>query len=291
MGAGRFEKTKLFLCMLPLIAFYGVMFVTPIVLIFLQSLGLYSLGHTGKPHFTLEYYRKFFELGGTYLHALWFSAWNSGVAALIIGVLSYLLALFFHFIEFKGKKIVTAIYKIPLFIPYLISAFAWWNLLTPGGYVQRFLVWIGAIDEMTQLVNDKFGIGIIVANVWINLPYMVILLVGALKMIDPSVIEASRVLGAGFWKTVKNVIFPLTIPSFIAGSLLVFIGMFGAFSVPFILGGSWPKYMSITIYEDVVDRGEWGIGSVQAVIYMISALLIAYFYTKIMRRGMRGEGA
>lgn len=291
MEAGRFEKTKLFLYMLPLIAFYGVMFVTPIVLIFLQSLGLYSLGHTGKPHFTLEYYRKFFELGGTYLHALWFSAWNSGVAALIIGVLSYLLALFFHFIEFKGKKIVTAIYKIPLFIPYLISAFAWWNLLTPGGYVQRFLVWIGAIDEMTQLVNDKFGIGIIVANVWINLPYMVILLVGALKMIDPSVIEASRVLGAGFWKTVKNVIFPLTIPSFIAGSLLVFIGMFGAFSVPFILGGSWPKYMSITIYEDVVDRGEWGIGSVQAVIYMISALLIAYFYTKIMRRGMRGEGA
>jgi putative spermidine/putrescine transport system permease protein len=290
MEAGKFEKTKLFLYMLPMIVFYGVMFVTPIVLIFLQSLGLYSLGHVGKPHFTLDYYRKFFELGGTYLHALWFSTWNSGLAALIIGVLSYLLALFFHFMEFKGKKVVTAIYKIPLFIPYLISAFAWWTLLTPGGYVQRFLVWLGVINDMTQLVNDKYGVGIIVANVWINLPYMVILLVGALKMIDPSVIEASRILGAGFWKTVKNVIFPLTIPSFIAGSLLVFIGMFGAFSVQFILGGSWPKYMSITIYEDVVDRGEWGIGSVQAVVYMISALLIAYFYTKVMR-GMRGEKA
>ncbi len=275
--------------MLPLIGFYSVMFITPIVLIFLQSLGLYSLGHMGETHFTLEYYKKFFELGGTYMHALWFSTWNSAIAALIIAVLAYLMALFFHFIEFKGKKIVTAIYKIPLFIPYLISAFAWWTLLTPGGYIQRFLAWLGIIGETTQLVNDKFGIGIIVANVWINLPYMVVLLVGALKMIDPSIIEASRTLGAGFWSTVKNVIFPLTIPSFIAGSLLVFIGMFGAFSVPFILGGSWPKYMSITIYEDVVDRGEWGVGSVQAVVYMIAAVLIAYFYTKIMR-GMKGGG-
>lgn len=286
----RIGKFKLFIYMMPLVIFYIVLFITPIVLIFLQSIGLYSLGHIGETKFTLDYYKTFFKLGGTYLHALWFSGWNSGIAALIIGVLAYLIALFLHFVEFKGKKVVTAIYKFPMFIPYLISAFAWWSLLTPGGYIQRFLVWSGLIEEGTPLVNDRFGIGIIVANVWINLPYMAILLIGALKMIDPSLIEASRVLGGSFWKTVRKVIFPLTIPSFIAGSLLVFIGMFGAFSVPFILGGSWPKYMSITIYEDVVDRGKWGIGSVQAVIYMISAILIAYFYTKIMRK-MRGESS
>lgn len=287
------ERTRLGLSikfipyLIPIFLFYGLIFFVPMILIFLQSIGVYSLGHMGKPAFTLEYYKTFFSPESPYLHSLWFSTWNSAIAALIIGVLTYFLALFFHFIEFKGKKIISAVYKIPLFVPYLISAFAWWSLLAPGGYLQRLLSFLGIIGPNTQLINDPHGIGIIVANVWIHLPYMVLLLLGALKMIDPSIIEASRVLGAGFWKTVRKVIFPLTIPSFIAGSLLVFISMFGAFSVPFILGGSWPKYMSITIYEDVVDHGEWGIGSVQAIIYMVASLIIAYTYTKLLR-SMRG---
>ena len=273
----------------PIIIFYSFIFIVPLFLVFLQSFGLYNLGEIKSAHFTLDYYKAFVAPGSHYWAALWFSFWNSALAALIIGVLSYLLALFFHFLSFKGKSFVSATYKIPLFVPYLISAFSWWSLLSPGGYIQRILSNMHLISPSTQLINDPSGIGIIVANVWINIPYMILLLIGSLKMIDPSVIEASRTLGAGFWKTVRKVIFPLTIPGFIAGSLLVFMGMFGAFSVPFILGASWPKYMSITIYEDVVDHSQWGVGAVQAVVYMISALAIAYAYTKIVRRMQGGS--
>ncbi len=274
----------------PIIIFYSFIFLIPLTLVMLQSLGLYNLGEIKAVKFTTDYYATFFKAGSPYLESLWFSFWNSALAALIISVISYLLALFFHFISFKGKSFVSATYKIPLFVPYLISAFSWWSLLSPGGYIQRILVGMHVIGSGTQLINDTHGIGIIVANVWINIPYMILLLIGSLKMIDPSVIEASRTLGAGFWQTVRKVIFPLTTPGFIAGTLLVFMGMFGAFSVPFILGASWPKYMSITIYEDVVDHSKWGIGAVQAVIYMLAALAIAYAYTKIIRRIQGGRG-
>lgn len=272
----------------PVVIFYLFIFVFPVTLVLLQSFGLYSLGPSAVPKFTLEYYLKFFDPNGPYLQSLWFSFWNSAVATLTISFISFFLSLFFHFIDFKGKSFVSATYKIPLFIPYLISAFAWWNLLSPGGYVQKLLVMSGIIGENTMLVNDPNGIGIIVANVWMNFPYMVLILVGTLKMIDPSLIEASRTLGCGFWKSVTKVILPLSIPGFLAGSILSFIGMFGAFSVAFILGTSWPQYMSVAIYNDVTQLSQYGMAAVSATVYMVSALIIAFIYTKLISK-FQGE--
>jgi putative spermidine/putrescine transport system permease protein len=282
----KFSVALLYL--LPVVIFYSFIFVLPLILVFLQSFDLYSLGAMKPPQFTLKYYLEFFDLKGPYLESLWFSFWNSALATIIISVISFFLAIFFYFINFKGKSFISATYKIPLFIPYLISAFAWWNLLSPGGYVQRLLSVTGIVNSNTLLVNDPNGIGIIVANVWMNFPYMVLLLVGTLKMIDPTLIEASRTLGSTFWKSVFKIVLPLSMPGFLAGSILSFIGMFGAFSVAFILGASWPQYMSISIYNDVTQFSLYGIASVQSVVYMISAILITYFYTKIISK-IQGE--
>ncbi|BBJ27531.1 ABC transporter permease [Athalassotoga saccharophila] len=282
----KFSVALLYLS--PVIIFYSFIFVLPLILVFLQSFGLYSLGPMKPPKFTLEYYLKFFDLKGPYLESLWFSFWNSALATVIISVISFFLAIFFYFVNFKGKSFVSATYKIPLFIPYLISAFAWWNLLSPGGYAQRLLAATGIVNPNMLLVNDPNGIGIIVANVWMNFPYMVLLITGTLKMIDPTLIEAARTLGSTFWKSIFKIVLPLSMPGFLAGSILSFIGMFGAFSVAFILGASWPQYMSISIYNDVTQFSEYGMASVQSVIYMISAILITYFYTKIIAR-LQGE--
>ncbi|HEU23568.1 MAG: hypothetical protein C0176_01825 [Mesoaciditoga sp.] len=282
----KFSVALLYLS--PVIIFYSFIFVLPLILVFLQSFGLYSLGSTKPPKFTLEYYLKFFDLKGPYLESLWFSFWNSALATVIISIISFFLAIFFYFVNFKGKSFISATYKIPLFIPYLISAFAWWNLLSPGGYVQRLLAAARIVNPNMLLVNDPNGIGIIVANVWMNFPYMVLLIIGTLKMIDPTLIEASRTLGSTFWKSVFKIVLPLSMPGFLAGSILSFIGMFGAFSVAFILGASWPQYMSISIYNDVTQFSQYGMASVQSVVYMISAILITYLYTKIIAK-IQGE--
>ncbi len=272
----------------PLFIFYGVIFAYPLFMTFVRSFGLMPVSPRSPGVFTLKYYAEFFKPGSVYLESLWFSIWNSLIIVMATSVLGYLIALYFFLSDFRGKRTIFALFNSPLFVPYLVAAFMWLEILAPYGYVNGFLMMLGVIDEPLRLIWDPYGIGIIVANVWMNVPFVTTLMLGAFESLDPDLAYAARNLGAGTWTIIRRIYFPLTLPAFIAGTLLVFVGVFGAFSVPFILGGSWPKYLSIVIYEDVIERREWEMGYVSAVVYIVSALVLTYVYTKIVRK-MGGE--
>ncbi len=283
----KMKNITIFLYLLPLFGFYLIVWLYPLILVFLQSLGIpvLSLKPESEVYPTLEFYREFFSTE-RYIVALWFSFWNSLVAVIISIFIGYALALVLFLYEFKGKRIINIIYKLPLFVPYLVAAFMWWILLTPKGFVYEFLVAIGVIQRGTPLVNDPNGIGIIVANTWMHIPYVALISLGSLKLVDPSIVEAARVLGADLKRVLRHIYIPLTMPGILASLQLIFISMFGGFSVAYILGASFPTYMSVTIYEDVAQRYMWSIGSVQAVMYLITALIITYTYSKITRKGL-----
>ncbi len=283
----RMKNITIFLYLLPLFGFYLIVWLYPLILVFLQSFGIpvLSLKPESETYPTLEFYREFFSTE-RYVVALWFSFWNSLVAVVISIFVGYALALVLFLYEFRGKKIISIIYKLPLFVPYLVAAFMWWILLTPKGFVYEFLAGLGIIQRGTPLVNDPNGIGIIIANTWMHIPYVALISLGSLKLVDPSIVEAARVLGADLKRVLRHIYIPLTIPGILASLQLIFISMFGGFSVAYILGASFPTYMSVTIYEDVAQRYMWSIGAVQAVMYLISALIITYTYSKITRKGL-----
>ena len=281
-------RLTIVLFLMPITLFYALVWLYPLVLVFLQSFGVPTL--SGKPEVenypTMEFYREFAS-SSRYLTALWFSFWNSLVAVLVSILVGYLLALVLFLYDFRGKRFISVLYKLPLFVPYLVAAFMWWVLLVPKGYVYEFLKTLGVIGQGAQLVNDPYGIGIIVANTWMHIPFVALVSLGSLKLVDPSLVEAARVLGADMRRVLRHIYIPLTLPGILASLQLIFLSMFGGFSVAYILGASFPTYMSVTIYEDVVQRYLWSIGSVQAVIYLISALVITYTYSKISRKGLR----
>jgi len=280
----KLKKISLALYFAPLFIFYGFIFAYPIFLTFVRSFGLFPVTPKTPSEFTLKYYFEFFQPNSVYIPSLWFSFWNSVVTTFIAAIFGYLVALYFFKANYPGKKTVSALFKSPLFVPYLVGAFMWMEILAAHGYVNGFLKSLGLINQPLRLIWDPYGIGIIIANVWMNVAFMSTLMLGALESLNPDLTYAARNLGAGTWTIVRKIYFPLTLPAFLAGSILIFVGIFGAFSVPFVLGGSWPKYLSVVIYEDVVEHRKWVQGYVSAVIYIISAVILTYVYTILMRR-------
>jgi putative spermidine/putrescine transport system permease protein len=103
-------------------------------------------------------------------------------------------------------------------------------------------------------------------------------------MLDPSYEEAARTLGARTRDVVRRVYLPLTRFGVLSAVLLNFLALFIAFSIPYVLGASWPQFLSVFIYVNAKDQGNWLAGYSTAMIYVCFALVISFFYTRIQVR-------
>jgi len=120
--------------------------------------------------------------------------------------------------------------------------------------------------------------GIVLVYVLTLYPYVLLPTVAGLKALDVSVEEASQNLGASRWRTFRHVIFPIVIPSVLAGALLVFIETLENFGVPFVLAEDRP-ILSVEAYklfvgETTDNPASAGVLGVLLVFCTVLALLI-----------------
>src|SRR5205807_10276542 len=69
-----------------------------------------------------------------------------------------------------------------------------------------------------------------------------------------------------------------------AASLLVFIGVFGAFSIPSLLGAAYPKAIAVVMSNEVLDRANWGLASALGTIVTALSAVLLYVYYRLIRR-------
>ena len=285
------NREKLFFIVLlaPLIIFLIVMVFIPFGIAVLSSLGLTKVVPGLPDKFTLQGYIDFFDPSQPNLQCLWFTIKITFIATLFSTALGYFLALFFKFRSLKLTKTIAIIIKIPLFTPYLITAFMWFTLLFPRGYIgilvkKVFVEYFALVEKPIALISDPFGIGIIACSVWMRFPVAFMIMYGLFGMIDPSLEEAARNLGAKTGTIIRKIYFPLTKYGLLSSITLNFLALFIAFSVPFILGASWPQFLSVLIYVNAKQKGDWLMGYTTSVVYIVISLLISLIYTKSLGR-------
>ena len=165
-------------------------------------------------------------------------------------------------------------------------------LLYPAGYIVNILSLLKdfiadyylLFEQKPMLVNDPFGIAIILCATWMRFPYGFIMAQNLLAMIDPSYEEAARNLGASRRTVVWRIFLPLTKYGLLSAALLNFLALFIAFSIPFVLGASWPQFLSVFIYVNAKDQGDWLSGYTAAVVYVAIAFAIGYVYSRSLGR-------
>ena len=272
--------------LLPGVGFLALFFGLPLFLALLSSLGLGMVGRdTG---FTLGHYAELFA-NSAYRDGLVFSVYISLAPTVVSLVIAVPLAVALQ-ASFPGKQLFATLYKTPLVVPGIVAAFIVMILFDRGGMLSRILSPLGL--SLPKLVRDEWALGVIIAQAWKAVPFMAIIIAGAIATIPADLKAAARTLGAGRLTTFFRIELPLALPGITAATLLVFVSSTGAFAVPSLLGPIYPKPLSVWMYEAALEKNDWGLASAMGIILSIVACLILVAYYRLttgVRHATGGE--
>jgi putative spermidine/putrescine transport system permease protein len=218
----------------------------------LQGLGYFP--GSGEQSFTLEHFRNVLA-DPDFLSSLGLTFYISLTSTVIAVVISVIIALVLITLS-ERTRWVHFIFQTPLVIPHLVVAIAVVFLLSPTGLFSRVAQIFGLINASSDfplLINDRFGIGIIAAYVWKEIPFITLMIFSVLRNAGVGLLEVGKTLNANRWQRFRYIILPMIFPSLAASSLIVFAYTFGAFEVPFLLGQTYPTVLPVWAYKNYAD--------------------------------------
>lgn len=240
-----------------------------------QSFGLFNL--SGEDNFTMQYWQKLFNRKVFY-RSVNYSLYVGIISSIISVILAYPIALWLRK-PFYGSILINSILKAPLLVHGLVAAFLYVNLIAYHGIINQIFIAIGAWDEPIRMQNDKNAIGVLILQVWKNLPFALLILLGSIQSIGDDVIDAARDLGANSFQRLKKIIAPLTISSMQAALIIIFIGALADFSFQSIAGPT-NKYSLSQLMLYYKNNGRWheaaGVGVTIMIISFLGAIFISY---------------
>ncbi len=245
---------------------------TYVLVISFMSRGTYG-GVVMTPH--LDNYRKIFEPG---LRPLIFWAFMRSVGmATITTILCLLfgfpLAMFLVFRAGRMRQILFFLLVIPFWTQFLIRVYAWMSLLSENGLISK-------VFGVHWLFTYK---AIFIGMLYNYLPYMTMSLYVNLEKLDWLLIEAAADLGASNWTRFRKIIWPLTMPGIVAGSIMVFIPSLGEFVIPDVLGGAKKFFVGNLLAQQFLSARNWPFGSALSVALILLVALSFWVLSRIQR--------
>jgi sulfate transport system permease protein len=195
------------------------------------------------------------------------------VAAAINVVFGLLLAWAIVRYSFPGKKIVDALVDLPFALPTAVAGIALTALYAPNGWLGQILQPLG--------IKVAFGpLGVLVALIFIGLPFVVRTVQPILEDFEAEFEEAAASLGATRWQTVRRIVLPALLPALLTGFALAFARAVGEYGSVIFIAGNIPyvseitPLMIITRLEEFDYQGATAIASVMLVVSFILLLLV-----------------
>jgi iron(III) transport system permease protein len=253
----------------------AVLVVPPLYFLFI---GAVTVDEGGQTRYTLERFVTLLSQRGILI-----STWNSFVFAIGSALLSLLIGgMAAWLVERTNAPLKSLTYLtnvIALGTPYVLYTSAWLLLLARSGPINT---WYRQITGEPGVLINVYGMGGMILIEGLLWSPLVFLLLGAtLRNFNPALEEAARMSGATTWGTIRRVTLPLSMPSILALSMLVFIRTVEAFEVPALVGLPGRVHVLTTdIYEMMHRTMPPDIGSASALslilLFIVGALLFWY---------------
>lgn len=162
---------------------------------------------------------------------------------LLLGVpLAWLLAR----VPFRGRRLARALVTVPLVLPPVVGGVALLLVLGRRGLVGR---WLDAAFGITLPFSTA---GVVLAEAFVAMPFLVISVEGALRSADLRYEEAAATLGASRWTVFRRITLPLAAPGIAAGAILCWARALGEFGATITFAGSFPgrtQTMPLAVYQ------------------------------------------
>jgi len=224
--------------LLPAVVALTVLFVLPQILMFEVSLGRRS-AHGGVVH---EWSGANYVRAAEPLYAQIFGrslvlALATTLICLAVGYpMAYWLA---RRVPRRWRGALLVLVILPFWTSFLVRMYAWMFILRRDGVLNAALSAIG-LPGLDLLYTDA---GVLLGQVYGELPFMILPLYVSLERLDQTVLDAAADLGASPAAVFRRVVLPMTAPGALAGSLLVFVPSLGAYLAPDLLGGARTAYI------------------------------------------------
>ncbi|MBP6125400.1 MAG: iron ABC transporter permease [Leptotrichiaceae bacterium] len=234
----------------------------PLWNIFLESI---NIGKRGNFVFSLNHYVSSFMSQGNFRSII--NTVYLGVATSLISlVIGFFFAYASVYVKIRGKRIFDFIAILPIISPPFVVALSAILLFGRQGLITNRLLGLRNFEI--------YGFhGLLLVQVLSFFPIAYMMLVGLLQMIDPSVEEASRSLGASRWKVFTTVTLPLMAPGMANAFLLVFVQSIADYANPFVIGGKF-ETIAVKIYQEGVGNYELGVATALSMILLTMSITI-----------------
>ncbi|MFD5537967.1 carbohydrate ABC transporter permease [Streptomyces sp. NPDC127079] len=200
------------------------------------------------------------------------------------------LAVFFNR-HFRLSTVLRALFLIPWLLPLIVSASTWsWMFNSESGVVNYFLHFAG-IDPVGWLTSPDWALtAVIVANIWIGIPFNLVILYSGLQNIPGELYEAAALDGAGAWQQFRRITFPLLRPVSAITLLLGLVYTLKVFDLIWIMTKGGPGDASSTLATWSYQLGfgtllpKFGPGAAVGDILILIALVFGLLYIRVQRR-------
>jgi spermidine/putrescine transport system permease protein len=256
----------------------GLLFV-PYALLLVHSFWRLRNG-TITREFTLENYGRLF---GTelYPNTILFSAGIALRVTLLSLLLAYPLAYLLAFKVKRHRQLMYMAVIIPLWVSYLVRAYAWKIILGQEGILNGLLASLGMIQEpLTFLLYSRWAV--ILALTHIYTPFTLMPIYAVLEAIPRALKEASQDLYASRWQTFIRIILPLSLPGVLAGSTFAFVLSMGDFLAPQLLGGNDSALMVSNLVWSLFGVAyNWPLGAAVSVVVLLLTLFLLWLANRV----------
>ena len=164
-------------------------------------------------------------------------------SVLLVAIVGYVLALYVRFGGGRLPQMVRSLYLVPMFVPVVIASYALVTFYVDRGWLASLLALVGL-----RYASPAYQpAGIVIAQVWYNIPFAVLMLGSGLDGIEQELVDAARDAGADMLAVLWSIVLPLNLVPLLIVLTFTFIGVIGSFTIPFLIGPNAPQMIGVAI--------------------------------------------
>lgn len=263
------EREKLLgtLYSFPMGLWFTIFFTVPLAIIILYSFMKRGLYGGVERSFTFDAYKQMINpsFAKVLVRTLWISTFSTVLCIFIAIPVGYAMA------KSKYQTLLLFLIIIPFWTNSLIRIYAWISILSTEGFLNSILIRLGIVKEGLHLIYNNGSV--ILVLVYMYLPFAILPLFTTIDKFDFFLLEAARDLGATKLEAILKVMFPNIKSGLSTAFIFTFIPIFGAYTVPLLVGGKDSTMIGNIIVDQVSKTRNWPLASAFSMILTVASLI------------------
>lgn len=289
------DSTYALLLIFPAVFVLGITVLFPILKGIYVSFCDYRLSNLNDPVWnSFQNYRNLFQSRSIFTYFV-----NTFVYVILTVVIQFLLGMGIALLlnsRIRGRSILRGAFLIPWTLPSVVVAILWrWMLQQQFGVINYLIYKAGFSDtvNISWTTDSVLAMAaVVIAAVWRQFPYMMVMLLAALQSVDHSLLDAARVDGASYWKTLAHIILPAIRPVIISAIWIATMSNFQMYTIIANMTGGGPvdstTTLSLAAYKAAFQSYDFGKGAAIGVLWLGILVVITLISNKLSEKYSAG---